>query len=57
MLWDLYYSDKEIAKYLSRDDLNRIMSPENVLPHAVEKTEKILRLYRQRNGSDMVSSH
>lgn len=57
LLWDLYYSDKEIAKYLSRDDLNRIMSPENVLPHAVEKTEKILRLYRQRNGSDMVSSH
>lgn len=48
-LRDCFYQDQTIAKYLSHDDLNRIMSPEAGVPHAVEKTDKILKLYRKRH--------
>ncbi len=53
LLKDLYYSDKEIAKYLSKGELDDIMSPGNILPHAVGKTDKILRLYRQRHSDEI----
>lgn len=49
LLKDLFYSDKTIAKYLNRQELDQIMSPEAGVPHAVEKTQKILKLYRQRH--------
>lgn len=53
LLKGLCYSDQTIGRYLSKNELDGIMSPENILPHAVEK---ILRLYRLRNGFDKGSS-
>ncbi|GAF37862.1 hypothetical protein [Lentilactobacillus farraginis] len=49
LLKDLFYTDETIAKYLSRQDLDKVMSPEAGVPHAVEKTDKILNLYRKRH--------
>lgn len=49
LLKDLFYSDDTIAKYLSRQDLDKVMSPEAGVPHALDKTNKILGLYRKRH--------
>lgn len=48
-LRDLFYKDKTIAIYLSKKDLDNIMSPNTAVPHAVEKTDKILKLYSERH--------
>lgn len=50
-LRDLFYADPTIAKYLSSDDLDRLMRPDGHLGNAISKTERILKLYKTRHSN------
>ncbi|GAA2983319.1 lyase family protein [Lentilactobacillus parakefiri] len=48
-LRDLFYADATIAKYLSKAELDRVMTPNDHLDNAISKTEQILKLYKARH--------